>query len=74
MDGDLEIWIKAYPPDRRKRDLDNIMKATQDSLQKGGAMFDDSQIKKLHAEMFKPEKPGRIEIVLEKIEYQDMVS
>jgi len=69
MTGDLEVWIKMYPPDRRRRDIDNGMKATLDSIQKAGLIFDDSQIKKLHAEMFKPEKPGRVEVRLEVINY-----
>ena len=40
----LSMNIIAYPPDRRRRDLDNIIKITQDSLQKAGAFVDDNQI------------------------------
>lgn len=69
MDGDIEIWIEATPPDRRKRDLDNLNKAIFDCLQKGGCIFDDSQIKKMHSKFLKPEKPGMVEIRLEVINY-----
>lgn len=40
----LEILIEAYPPDRRRRDLDNILKSLLDSLQYAEVYEDDSQI------------------------------
>lgn len=40
----LKVEIIAYPPDRRRRDLDNLLKATLDSLQHAGVYSDDSQI------------------------------
>ena len=42
--GRLAIHVELYPPDRRKRDIDNTFKAIGDSLQHGGAFLDDSQI------------------------------
>lgn len=42
--GPLAIHVELYPPDRRKRDVDNTFKAIGDSLQHGGAFHDDSQI------------------------------
>jgi crossover junction endodeoxyribonuclease RusA len=42
--GPLAVHIELYPPDRRKRDADNLLKAVNDSLQHGGAFHDDSQI------------------------------
>lgn len=44
MTGPLAVSIEAFPPDRRRRDLDNLLKALGDSLQHGGAFLDDSQI------------------------------
>ena len=38
------IIISVYPPDRRRRDLDNILKALLDALQHAGALEDDSQL------------------------------
>lgn len=40
----LKVDIIAYPPDKRRRDLDNLLKAPQDSLQHAGVFHDDSQI------------------------------
>lgn len=44
MTGRLSVSIDLYPPDRRRRDLDNAQKALIDSLAHGGAYLDDSQI------------------------------
>lgn len=44
MTGRLAVSIEAFPPDRRKRDCDNLLKALIDSIQHGGAFPDDSQI------------------------------
>ena len=48
LEGDLAIEIEAWFPDKRKRDLDNTLKATLDSLTHAGVWNDDSQIKDLH--------------------------
>lgn len=40
----LAVSIEAYPPDRRRRDLDNILKSLFDSLQYAEVYEDDSQI------------------------------
>ncbi len=40
----LELLIIASPPDRRRRDLDNILKALLDASEKTGVYQDDSQI------------------------------
>lgn len=44
MAGHLAVCVDIYPPDHRRRDIDNIQKALLDALQHGGAFFDDSQI------------------------------
>lgn len=44
----IRISIQAYPPDRRRRDLDNICKALLDSLQAATIFPDDSQIDELN--------------------------
>lgn len=42
--GRLDVGILAFPPDRRRRDLDNAQKAMLDALQHAGLYADDSQI------------------------------
>jgi len=40
----LSVVINAFPPDKRRRDLDNILKSLLDSLQYARVYEDDSQI------------------------------
>lgn len=42
--GRLAITIDVHPPDHRRRDLDNALKALLDALEHGGAYGDDAQI------------------------------
>ncbi|MGV3483342.1 MAG: RusA family crossover junction endodeoxyribonuclease [Planctomycetaceae bacterium] len=60
--GPLSIDILIHPPDRRRRDLDNSLKALLDALQHGGAYQDDSQIICLSARKCPP-VPGGLAIV-----------
>ncbi len=48
MSGPLAVEIDAFPPDRRRRDTDNLLKAALDALQHAGVYDDDSQIEDLH--------------------------
>ena len=58
LTGRLAVRVIVYPPDRRRRDIDNICKACLDALsrEKGnehgfpGVWLDDSQIDILHVE------------------------
>jgi crossover junction endodeoxyribonuclease RusA len=60
--GWLSVWIDFYPPDNRRRDIDNLPKAVLDALQHGGAYMDDSQIVRLHLEKRDP-VPGGLAVV-----------
>lgn len=42
--GNLKVEIEAWRPDKRRRDLDNLLKATLDALAHAGVYKDDSQI------------------------------
>jgi len=42
--GQLAVEVLLHPPDRRRRDLDNTLKATLDAMQHAGVYQDDSQI------------------------------
>jgi len=70
LEGPLKVHLRAFPPDHRRRDLDNLNKALLDSLQAGGVYHDDSQIDDLRIIRAHVEKPGRIQaeiIPLEKV-------
>jgi len=45
--GHLTVLVTVYPPDRRRRDLDNLLKCLLDSLQHGGLYRDDSMIDRI---------------------------
>lgn len=64
----VAVYIAASPPDRRKRDLDNTLKATLDALTRAGAMVDDSQIDDLHIVRGPVAKGGRIVVTVSEIE------
>lgn len=63
----LSISICAYPPDKRKRDLDNLFKSVLDSLQYATVFVDDSQVDELAIKRM-PENLGQITVCLERIE------
>ena len=42
--GEVVVALIAYPPDRRKRDIDNIKKAIYDGLTHAGVYKDDCKI------------------------------
>jgi len=64
----LIVDIYASPPDRRKRDLDNILKGTLDALQHAGVYADDNQIDELHVYRMSPEPNGELVVrIKEKI-------
>lgn len=47
LDGRLSLSVMVQAPDRRARDLDNLVKAVQDGLTHAGVWLDDSQIDRL---------------------------
>lgn len=67
LTGRLSVSIQAYPPDRRRRDLDNIFKAIADSLQDAGLFVDDSQIDRLMIERMDVKKDGVLLITISEI-------
>lgn len=48
MMGRICVQVLVYPPDKRQRDLDNILKVPMDAMQKIGVYKNDSQIDELH--------------------------
>lgn len=69
--AEIVTSLQVYPPDKRKRDIDNILKCLFDSLTKAKVWEDDSQIKKLEVEMLEPLPPaGMVVVTIQK--YQKM--
>ena len=57
VQGRVKVDLEFYPPDRRKRDLDNLFKCLFDSLVAAGCIEDDSLIAEIHAAKREP-MPG----------------
>ena len=48
VDGRLSVHIDLFPPDRRIRDIDNVVKAIFDACQHAECYENDSMIDELH--------------------------
>jgi crossover junction endodeoxyribonuclease RusA len=66
--GSLGIEIKVHPPDRRKRDLDNILKALLDSITHAGVIVDDSCLDAIAIVRMPPVKAGRVDLTIFQLE------
>jgi len=60
--GRVWVQVDACPPDLRRRDLDNLLKAVLDALQHGGVYKDDSQIDLLIIRRSGTFKGGRLRV------------
>jgi len=67
LTGRLAVVINVYPPDNRRRDLDNLCKRLLDALQHAGIYEDDSQIDKLTIERKGVGKPGGVDVLVRTI-------
>ncbi|UZX16542.1 RusA family crossover junction endodeoxyribonuclease [Thermus sp. PS18] len=66
--GEVAVYLMAYPPDRRRRDLDNILKAVLDALVKAQVLEDDHQVAELHLVRRPPlGGGGKVRVVVEEI-------
>ena len=62
--GPVSAEIVARPPDRLRRDLDNLLKCVLDSLQHAAVLRDDTQIRRLSIEWGRLAKGGAIVVRL----------
>ena len=60
----VSVTIHAHPPDRRKRDLDNLLKPVLDVLTESDVIEDDSRIDELTIIRFPPFKTGKLEVMV----------
>ena len=63
FDGDVELSIQLYPPDNRRRDVDNVLKCVMDTLTIGGLYDDDSQVKQLKIVKLEPMPPDGLAVL-----------
>ena len=60
----MRVEIHATMPDRRKRDVDNLLKATLDALTAAKLWADDSQIDQLLIVRGEVKAPGSVRVVV----------
>ncbi len=58
--GPVAVALHLYPPDRKRRDLDNVIKPVLDVLVLGGLLKDDLQVVELRVVKNSPRKPGEV--------------
>jgi crossover junction endodeoxyribonuclease RusA len=67
LSGPVALEIEVYPPDRRRRDLDNILKSVLDALEYAGAFDDDAQVASIFVERREVVREGKCRVRLRKI-------
>ena len=65
LQGRLKLHMIIYPPDKRRRDLDNHIKAPIDFLMHSKVFEDDSQIDELIVVRGPVKKPGSVQVTVE---------
>lgn len=64
--GDLAVSIRLDPPDRRRRDIDNFLKAGLDALEHAGVYENDAQIAHLEIDRGDRVPKGRMIVRIER--------
>lgn len=64
LEGRLAVHVALFPPDHRKRDVDNILKALLDACEHAGCYESDSQIDELHIVRQEVKKGGSCTILI----------
>lgn len=69
----LQVNVWLYPPDKRKRDIDNFGgKSLLDALVHAGVMQDDSQVDTLDIQRMRIEKPGLCIVEIKELDKDDL--
>lgn len=66
--GRIKIELGAYPPDKRARDLDNLLKCVLDSLQEARIIENDSMIDDLQIIRGEVRKGGEMHVKISEIQ------
>ena len=61
----MKLSIILRVPDKRKRDIDNVLKAIFDGIESSGIIEDDSQIEELHIKRGDVLKGGKVIMTIE---------
>lgn len=69
LTGRIKLHIDVFPPDHRKRDLDNINKCLLDTLEHAKLIENDSMIYELSMKKHEPVNLGKVIIDIHEMEY-----
>lgn len=64
LDGPLCVHVSLFPPDKRKRDIDNVLKSLLDACEHAGCFENDNQISELHIVRQEVRKGGACTILI----------
>lgn len=64
LKGRIAVHIELIPPDKRKRDCDNHIKAVLDALEHAGVYENDSQIDEIRVNRLHVEPPGCCDVTI----------
>lgn len=64
----LDVCIQLFPPDNRRRDIDNYFKASLDAFTHSKVWKDDYQVKRLTSEWGEGVKGGAFRVVIKPFE------
>lgn len=68
LEGRLAVHVALFPPDKRKRDVDNVLKSLLDACEHAGCYESDSQIDELHIVRQEIRKGGGCTVLIHTIE------
>ncbi len=64
MTGPVSVSVVAHPPDKKRRDLDNLLKSLLDALQHAGLIEDDSNVTDLRIARADHVRDGAVEVTI----------
>lgn len=67
QEGPLSLTVAVYPPDRRRRDIDNILKILCDALQHARIIGDDSQFRRICLSFKESKSGGELHVEIRKL-------
>jgi crossover junction endodeoxyribonuclease RusA len=73
LDARLHMEVYLYPPDNRKRDVDNVLKPLLDALEHAGVYENDSQIDKLCITRMDVIKGGSCDVIITQLVQPEVV-
>ena len=73
VDCRLELTVELYCPDKRRRDIDNLIKPLLDALEAANVFVNDEQFDSIHITRAGYEKPGRMRVTIkERVEFDSL--